>query len=75
MTPEIIKTPKEIDAPFAGYVVKYKKVNFDEPVDVSELQEIETKALSGDGSVIMVSQEKFSFQTSYFYVVKYLVKQ
>lgn len=74
MTPEMVPSAgkKASEGQFADYTVNYLKVDFDEPVSVAELSAIETRALQEDGKVIVLSYEKFSFQTSFFTIVKYL---
>jgi len=74
MTPEIVPAARKPEATgqFSGYRVKYLKVDFDDPVSVGELAEIETRALQEDDKIIVLNYEKFSFQTAYFMIVKYL---
>ena len=59
---------------FPNYTVKYAKVNLDEPDDIMLLQDIDTKALHGD-DIIIISYEKFTFETNFFLVIKYLEKK
>jgi hypothetical protein len=60
-----------------SYVVKYYKANLDEPVDMLELSNIETKAIRakpGDEEVVLMDKTNFSFMDKYFVIIKYLEK-
>ena len=62
-------------ADLSKYAVKYFKANMDEPADMLELSDIETKALHakpGDEEVVLMSTDKFTFMDKYFIILKYL---
>lgn len=67
-------TPKTSSFNTDDYSVKYYKANLDEPADVMALQEIESRAIKGNGSVILLTTDKMSFMDKYFVVIKYMEK-
>ena len=71
--PEIVPgVSKKEDNPYAGYKVRYLKVDMDDPGQVVALETLETSALLGDGKIVVISYKEFSFQSSFFMIVKYL---
>jgi len=56
-----------------GYTVHYKKVDVDDPVSLSELENLETLAIRDEG-VYILSSERFFFMDKIFLLVKYLKK-
>lgn len=54
------------------YRVRYYKADLDDPGCVAMLEKIETDSLKEDKRVLLLSKDKFSFQTGYFIVVSYL---
>jgi hypothetical protein len=60
------------------YAVKYLKCNMDEPVDMLELQTVETRALrskAGEEEIVLVDKDKFTFMDKYFIILKYLERE
>ena len=83
LEPRNIETMPSISAKISGskallkYVVKRAKFNMDEPADMLELSDIETKALHakpGDEEVVIVSEDKYTFMDKCFLIVKFLEK-
>ncbi len=71
--PEIVPgVSQKDDNPYAGYQVRYLKVDMDDPAQVGSLENLETTALLGDGKIVVLSYKEFSFQSSFFMIVKYL---
>jgi len=66
--------------PYANYSVKYFKASMDEPGDMLELSQIETKAIRGshekpsEAEIVLLDKDKFTFMDKYFIIVKYLEK-
>lgn len=68
-------TPKGVASKaFDDYAVKYKKVDLDDDGEVLELQQIQTRALRDPDDVMILSEDKMTFMSSYIVVVKYLEK-
>jgi hypothetical protein len=60
-----------------SYVVKYYKADLNEPADMLELSQIETRALHakpGDEEVVLIDKDKYTFMQNYYIVIKYLEK-
>lgn len=60
---------------YSNYQVKYAKINMDDQGEVSFLEALESRAIQGDGTVVVLTKEKFSFQTEYFIVISYLQRK
>lgn len=58
---------------FDGYTIKYCKADLDEPADMFQLQEIETKSLRGD-EIVLLEKDKYTFLEKYFIVLRYMEK-
>ena len=55
------------------YSVKYFKANMDEPADIMELQDIETRAIhskAGEEEIVLMDKDKFTFMDKYFIILK-----
>jgi hypothetical protein len=60
---------------YEKYTVKYYKANMDEPVDMLELSNIETRAIRatpGAEEIVLVDKDKFTFMDKYYIVLKYM---
>ena len=60
-----------------NYVVKYLKADMNEPADMMELSDIQTKAVRakpGKEEVVLISENSFTFMDKMFLVIKYLEK-
>jgi hypothetical protein len=66
-------TSKSSGIDFKKYAVKYYKANLDEPIDILELQNIETRGIRGE-DVLILNRDKMSFMDKYFLIVQYLEK-
>jgi hypothetical protein len=53
------------------YSVKYKKVDLDDPADLLELQQIETRGLRGQ-DIVILKKDNFVFMSQFFIVIQYL---
>jgi hypothetical protein len=53
------------------YEVKYVKIDMDDPLGVTLLEALETRALRNDGLFIL-SKDKFTFMDRYLMIVSYL---
>jgi hypothetical protein len=51
--------------------VRYKKIDMNEPVDVAELEKIETKAIHNEGCYVL-SKKEFVFMDKILILVQYL---
>ena len=56
---------------YESYSIKYKKFNLDEPGDVMELQNIETKGLRGQ-DIVILKKEHFVFMDKIYFVLQYM---
>lgn len=56
------------------YRVRYFRANLEEPGDLGTLEQLETDALLGT-DIILLSKDKFSFQSAFFVVITYLEKR
>jgi hypothetical protein len=64
--------PKKIDEnDLYNYRVKYAMVDLMDPGSRAELEIIETKAVKGQG-VIVLTKDKYSFMDKFFIVISYL---
>jgi hypothetical protein len=64
--------PKKIDEnDLSNYRVKYAMVDLMDPGSRAELEIIETKAVKGQG-VIVLTKDKYSFMDKFFIVISYL---
>lgn len=57
-----------------NYTVKYIKVDMDQPTNVRQLEDIETRGLAGE-EIVLITTDKFTFMEKYFIVLKYLEKK
>jgi hypothetical protein len=64
--------PKQVDeGDFNNYRVRYAQIDIMDPGSRAELEIIETKAVKGQG-VIILTKDKFTFMDKYYMVVSYL---
>jgi hypothetical protein len=64
--------PKPVDeSDFKNYSVKYAQIDIMDPGSRAELEIIETKAVKGQG-IIILTKDKFTFMDKYYMVVSYL---
>lgn len=56
------------------YVVRYMRADVGDPVQMAELELLETKGLEAR-DVVILSKEHYSFMRDYFIVVNYLEKK
>ena len=59
---------------YAEYKVRYMKVSMDDPIAVSELENIETQSIDGSGSVVVLGKVSFTFMDQFFWIVTYIEK-
>lgn len=62
---------KSTASEFDNYSVKYHKADLEDLGDVTLLQEIETRALRGDG-IVVLTRNTFTFNFQYFVVIQYM---
>lgn len=62
---------KQEGVDFSGYSVRYAKIDLDNPSSITELEILETRAIRGQG-IIILSKDKFTFADRYLIVVCYL---
>jgi hypothetical protein len=55
------------------YCVRYLKADLDDPSQVTELQDLETRGIRGEG-IILVSRKEFIFQSNVYMLVTYYEK-
>lgn len=63
---------KKADA--TKYKVRYQKLNLDEIGDIVELENIETRAIRGEG-VFVMSKKDFAFMDKIFILISYLEEE
>lgn len=56
------------------YRVRYFKADIDDPTSIGELELIETEALLGK-TKILLSKDKYSFQSTFYIVITFLEKR
>lgn len=64
--------PKKVDEDdYHNYNVRYAHIDMMEPGSRTQLEIIETKAIRGQG-IIVLTKDKYTFMDKYFMVVSYL---